>query len=81
MIASISLVGFATPPTNFSIGSMTTRPSDGALLGILKVEGGSGGSGPTQLVQIDPGAVTATNLGQNGVKLDGLALVPETLFD
>ena len=81
-LGELTLIGFSTPPpTNFSIGSMTTRPSDGAILGILKIDGGSGGSGPTHLVRVDPSAVTATNLGQHGVKLDGLAFVPELLFE
>jgi hypothetical protein len=79
LVAAFTLTGFPGEITGFSIGSMTTRPADNAVFGILK-EGGGGGSDETFLVRIDVATAEITNIGPNGVQLDGLAFVPSSLF-
>jgi len=76
----MTLVGFPAI-SGYTIGSMTTRPSDGAMFGILKDDGGTGGAGPTYLCRIDPSTLEVTNVGVNARKLDGLAFVPENLIE
>jgi outer membrane protein assembly factor BamB len=80
-IGDFTLTGFPAFAGGFSIGAMTTRPSDGAIFAIVKDDGGTGGSGPTYLARVDVATAELTNVGVNGVKLDGLAFVPESLFE
>lgn len=80
LIGEMVLLGLPDFAGGYSIGSLTTRPQDGVIFGILKDDGGSGGSGPTYLVTVNPDTGVVTNVGVNGVKLDGLAFVPEELF-
>lgn len=71
----IGFPAFVTP--ELSINSMTTRPSDGAVFGILQ-DGGSlfHDVAVTYLVTIDLQTAEVTNVGANTELLSGLSWVP-----
>ena len=79
----MTYTGFPAPFTETSqtIGSMTTRPSDGAVFGILKDGGRSGTLQPTFLVRINTETAEITYVGSHSLPLDGLAFVPSSFFD
>jgi len=78
MIATMTYTGFPAPFTETSqtIGSMATRPSDGAVFGILKDGGRSGTVQPTFLVRVNIGTAEITYVGGHTLALDGLAFAP-----
>jgi hypothetical protein len=80
-IGTTTFVGFpAFVGGNQSIGSMTTRPSDGQVFGILKDGGGISNIQVTYLVTVDLTTAAITNVGSQTELMDGLAFVPTTLL-
>ena len=75
------LTGF--PPlvdSSPTIGSMTTRPGDGVVFGVLKDGGGGGSTTTTYLVTVDLSTGEITHVGANTNLLDGLAFIPSRLL-
>ena len=60
---------------------MATRPSDGAVFGILMDGGRSGTLQNTFLVRVNIETAEITYVGSHATMLDGLAFVPSSLFD
>lgn len=81
-VGALSFTGFpAFAGSNQPIVSMTTRPSDGAVFGILMDGGGRGNPGTSYLVRINLDTAEVTNVGENSRILVGLAFVPDSLID
>lgn len=77
LIGAMTYTGFPTfTESSQTIGSMTTRPSDGVVFGILKDGGNSGTLQPTFLVTVNLATAEITNVGQHSELMDGLAFVP-----
>jgi hypothetical protein len=81
-VGTFTLTGFPTlvdlTPT---LGSMTTRPSDGVVFGILKDGGGGGSTTTTYLVTVNLETAEVTNVGVNTNLLDGVAFIPSRLVN
>ena len=80
LVADMTLTGFATGNglQNPRIASMTTRPSDNQVFGILKE--GSSSAAISFLVSINVGTGLVTNIGQTEEILDGITWVPADYF-
>lgn len=82
-VGDFSYTGFpAFATTEVSISSMTTRPSDGLVFGILQDGGGLFQDvSATYLVTIDLETAEVTNLAANANLLSGLTWVPTWFLD
>jgi hypothetical protein len=82
-VGDFSYTGFpAFATTEVSINSLTTRPADGVVFGILQDGGGLYHDvGATYLVTIDLETAEVTNLGANANLLSALAWVPTWFLD
>ena len=81
-LGELTYTGFPTFDGNRQpIVSMTTRPSDGAVFGILLDGGGQGEPGTSYLVRVNLATAEVTNVGENTAMLAGLAFVPTSLVD
>jgi hypothetical protein len=80
-VGTFTYGGFTTDPSaGARMVSMTTHPETGQVLGILNDGtpggGGTGGSGPRYLVEVDVTTAEVTLIAQTDDGLDGLATVP-----
>ena len=81
LIGTLSFTGFpAFASSSQTIGSMTTRPSDGVVFGILKDGGGVGSTQTTFLVTVNLATAVVTNVGPQSELMDGLAYVPTSML-
>jgi WD40 repeat protein len=81
-LGEFTYTGFpAFSGTRQPIVAMTTRPSDGAVFGILLDGGGQGNPGASYLIRVNLGTAEVTNVGKSDTMLGGLAFVPTAILD
>ena len=80
LIGAFTSSGFTTTPSSsYYLVSMSTRPSDGTIFGLLK-RTGSGSTEPSFLVTVNTATAEVTYVGETNGRYDGLVFVPSTLF-
>lgn len=81
LVGTMTYTGFpAFTETSQTIGSMTTRQSDGVVFGILKDGGHAGTLQPTFPVRINLDTAEITNVGVQTHLMDGLAFIMTSLI-
>lgn len=81
-VGDFTLTGFPTlVDSSPTIGSMTTRETDGVVFAVLKDGGGGGRTTTTYLVTVDLATAEVTNVGATTELLDGLAFIPTRLVE
>lgn len=81
LVGAMTYTGFpAFTEVSQTIGSMTTRQSDGVVFGILKDGGNSGTLRPTFLVRINLDTAEITNVGVQTHLMDGLTFIMTSLI-